>query len=151
MESYALDKLKVYKAPSYLSTLDAAVCFKRVGMIASRLFNLNDRVLLVFMTAGNEMVQFAMECAHLYPRFEINNSAVVLFNEMLKGLTSAWTCPASTTIHLEDSIQCMRVNENMEWIQKRLKRIETDEHTELMSQKLTMTSFSHKREYVPEG
>ena len=96
------------------------------------------------------MNRFAMENSHLFPRFEIINSAVVLFNAMLQGLTSAWTCAASTTLHLEASIQFLRVNEEAGWIQRRLKRIETDEHTELMSQKVATASGHNKREYVED-
>ena len=127
LQDYLMDKKVVYAFDVMLNTMEAAVCFKRLGLILGRLFGLHERILRSWDSCANAVVNISINNRAEYSRFDVNNSAVHLFNEIIRVISQACTSKATTAISLEQALEALNLDIGQAWVTRSLLIIDRKE------------------------
>jgi len=133
MKGYANDKLKVYVVPEFMSTLDAVVCFKRLGHILGRIFGFHDRLLKSWDNCANAVSNISIMNKSLFKRFDTNNSAVILFNEVIRIISQSCSSRATTAESLEVAFETLNIDVTRSWVQRVLNEIKEEEFDKILA------------------
>jgi hypothetical protein len=133
MKGYANDKLKAYVVPEFMSTLEAVVCFKRLGHVLGRVFGFNDRLLKMWENCANAVSNISIMNKSLFKRFDTNNSAVILFNEVLRIISQSCTSRATTAESLEVAFDTLNLDVTRSWVQRVLNEVKEEEFDRILA------------------
>jgi hypothetical protein len=138
MEASAKDKTKVGEVGPLLSSAEVSVCMKRAIHLMIRLFGIHQRIVSRWIAVANSLTDFELENREEYPRFGMNGSAAILVNEMISHFSAALTNKDSTVSSIELAIENFDMNINKPWIARRLRAIQTNEVSDLLSVQQSM-------------
>ena len=133
LRDYVADKKIVYAFDGMLNTMEAAMCFKRLGLILGRLFGWHDRILRSWDNCANAVINISLNNRAEYSRFDVNNSAVQLFNEIIRVISQACTSKATTAVSLEQALEALNLDIGQAWVIRTLMIIDRNEMDALLA------------------
>jgi hypothetical protein len=95
-----------------------------------------------------------LKVASLNPRFNLNNSALVIFDEMISQLSTVATTQGATNEHLEAAIACFDIEPSTPWVVLELQQLaildigRSIAHTEISVSKKRAISAASSEEFL---
>ncbi len=111
-----------------------------MGLILGRLFGFHERLLKSWENCANAVSNISIMNKAEYKRFDTNNSAVVLFNHVLRIISQSCTSSSTTAASLEVAFETLNVDVSRGWVQRVLNTIKEEEFDRMLAGGSTKTS-----------